>query len=228
MNSSSRSRSSEPVLVAVLGDRHARHVLHHEVRPARRRWRRRRAPGRCSGWSISASACRSASKRAMTSSVSMPSLMTLRATRRRTGFVLLGEVDHAHTAFADQLQKPVGPDSFRSARCSRRALGRSVGIDGTSVRHGRLRTNVVAEASSRINHRAGCFQRSADRRDKRQFRVPGARLWSSHVPIYIHRLCQVEHAFHIMQLRDHTPGSRASAIDCSSAVSTTRACWRGG
>jgi hypothetical protein len=34
------------------------------------------------GWSINASACRSASKRAMTFRVSMPSLMTLRATRR--------------------------------------------------------------------------------------------------------------------------------------------------
>ena len=37
------------------------------------------------GWSISASAWRSASKRAMTDFVSMPSLMTLSATRRRTG-----------------------------------------------------------------------------------------------------------------------------------------------
>jgi hypothetical protein len=37
------------------------------------------------GWSMSASACRSASKRAMISRVSMPSLMILRATRRRTG-----------------------------------------------------------------------------------------------------------------------------------------------
>ena len=37
------------------------------------------------GWSISASACRSASKRAITCRVSMPGLMILSATRRRTG-----------------------------------------------------------------------------------------------------------------------------------------------
>ena len=37
------------------------------------------------GWSIIARACRSASKRAMTCRESIPGLMTLRATRRRTG-----------------------------------------------------------------------------------------------------------------------------------------------
>ena len=37
------------------------------------------------GWSISASACRSASNRAMTCRVSMPGLMTFSATLRRTG-----------------------------------------------------------------------------------------------------------------------------------------------
>ena len=39
------------------------------------------------GWSIMARACRSASKRAMTCRVSMPGLMTLRATLRWTGRV---------------------------------------------------------------------------------------------------------------------------------------------
>ena len=39
------------------------------------------------GWSISARACRSASKRAITCRVSMPGLMTFRATLRRTGWV---------------------------------------------------------------------------------------------------------------------------------------------
>ena len=39
------------------------------------------------GWSIMASAWRSASKRATTSLVSMPALMTLSATRRTTGSV---------------------------------------------------------------------------------------------------------------------------------------------
>ena len=37
------------------------------------------------GWSIRASACRSASKRAMTCRVSMPGLMIFSATLRRTG-----------------------------------------------------------------------------------------------------------------------------------------------
>ena len=37
------------------------------------------------GWSISASACRSASNRAMTWAESMPGLMIFRATLRRTG-----------------------------------------------------------------------------------------------------------------------------------------------
>ena len=39
------------------------------------------------GWSISASACRSASNRAMTSRVSMPGLMILSATLRCTGSI---------------------------------------------------------------------------------------------------------------------------------------------
>ena len=38
-------------------------------------------------WSIIASACRSASKRAITCRLSMPGLMTLRATLRCTGWV---------------------------------------------------------------------------------------------------------------------------------------------
>ena len=60
------------------------------------------------GWSISASACRSASKRAMTCWVSMPCLMTFSATWRRIGS-LLGHVHHANAAFADELQDLVGP-----------------------------------------------------------------------------------------------------------------------
>ena len=62
------------------------------------------------GWSIIARACRSASKRAITSRVSMPGLMIFRATLRRTGSRLLGHVDHAHPAFADLLQELVRPD----------------------------------------------------------------------------------------------------------------------
>ena len=63
------------------------------------------------GWSISARAWRSASKRAMTSSVSMPGLMTLRATLAADGLVLLGHEDDAHAAFADFFQELVGTDA---------------------------------------------------------------------------------------------------------------------
>ena len=61
-------------------------------------------------WSIIARACRSASKRAMTWRLSMPGLMTLRATLRCTGCGLLGHPDDAHAAFADLLQQLVRAD----------------------------------------------------------------------------------------------------------------------
>ena len=57
------------------------------------------------GWSISASACRSASKRAMTCRVSMPSLMTLRATRRLTG---------SRCSATQTVPKPPSPSFSRS------------------------------------------------------------------------------------------------------------------
>ena len=62
------------------------------------------------GWSIIASACRSASKRAITCRVSMPGLMIFRATRRLTGSFCSAMIDHAHAAFADLLQQLVGAD----------------------------------------------------------------------------------------------------------------------
>ena len=63
-----------------------------------------------SGWSIRARAWRSASKRARTSRVSMPSLMTLSATRRRDRLALLGEVDDAHAALAEDVEDVIGAD----------------------------------------------------------------------------------------------------------------------
>ena len=78
---------SEPVLVAVVRDRLALDQLHHEVRAGPTASFRHRGPWRCSGWSIRASACRSASKRARTCLESMPSLTTLTATRRWIGSV---------------------------------------------------------------------------------------------------------------------------------------------
>ena len=71
------------------------------------------------GWSISASACRSASNRAMTCSVSMPGLMTFTATRRRTGCVCSADVDRAHAALAEQLDDVIRPDLRRQRRAGR-------------------------------------------------------------------------------------------------------------
>ena len=42
--------------------------------------------------------------------VSMPGLMILSATRRRTGSLLVGHVDDAEAPFADLLQQLVGAD----------------------------------------------------------------------------------------------------------------------
>ena len=62
------------------------------------------------GWSIIASACRSASKRATTWRVSIPSLMIFSARLPPDRLLLLGQVDAAEPAFADQLQQRVLPD----------------------------------------------------------------------------------------------------------------------
>ena len=76
------------------------------------------------GWSISASACRSASKRAMTCRVSMPGLMTLSATLRRTGSVCSAMKTTPMPAFADLLQELVRPD-LRAGPFERAAKSRS-------------------------------------------------------------------------------------------------------
>src|SRR5216110_597646 len=60
-------------------------------------------------WSIIASACRSASKRAMTCRLSMPALMILNATLL-DGLSLFGRPDDAHAALADLLQQLVRAD----------------------------------------------------------------------------------------------------------------------
>ncbi len=56
----------QPVPVAVLGDRHALDVLHRRSTAGRARWRPASKTLAMPGWSISASAWRSASKRATT------------------------------------------------------------------------------------------------------------------------------------------------------------------
>ena len=82
MNSSSRCRG-EVVLVAVAGDGHAAHQVHDEVRPPGRRRPSIQHAGDFRGHQ--ASACRSASNRAMTCRESIPALMSLTATSRLTG-----------------------------------------------------------------------------------------------------------------------------------------------
>ena len=99
----------EAVVVAVLRDGDALDQFHDEVgrRPSV-------APASSTlamfGWSMRARAWRSASKRAMTCRLSMPGLMILRATLRRTRLLLLGHEDDAHAAFADLLQEFVRAD----------------------------------------------------------------------------------------------------------------------
>ena len=78
------------------------------------------------GWSIRARAWRSASKRAMTCAVSMPALMTFRATLRRTGFCLLGQEDGAHAPLADGLQELVRADDRAGALGEGAVAGASV------------------------------------------------------------------------------------------------------
>jgi hypothetical protein len=71
------------------------------------------------GWSITASACRSASKRAITWRVSMPGLMTLSATFRRTGAVCsaMKTTPKPPSPICWSLsQQLVGPHRFRGGR----------------------------------------------------------------------------------------------------------------
>ena len=74
------------------------------------------------GWSIIATACRSASKRAITCRVSMPGLMIFSATVRWSRLGLLGHEHHAHAAFADLLQQLVGADDRAGLLADRRLV----------------------------------------------------------------------------------------------------------
>ncbi len=76
--------------------------------------RRRPALWRCWGGSIIANAWRSASNRATTSRVSIPSLITLSATRRRTGF---------SCSAMKTTPKPPSPDFFEQLVATNQAAG---------------------------------------------------------------------------------------------------------
>ena len=97
------------MLVAVPGDRHAVDQLHDEIGSAGFG-----GPGvedrAILGWSIMARAWRSASNRAMTCRLSMPALMTLRATVRRTGWVCSAMKTVPMPALADRLEELVRAD----------------------------------------------------------------------------------------------------------------------
>ena len=135
----------EVVLVAVAGDRHALDQLHDEVGPAGRSVVPASSTRAMFGWSIRASACRSASKRAMTCRESMPALMSLTATRRLTGSVCWAIQTRAHAAFADLLDAAcTGRSPCRGSR------GRLVdGRPGVPATGRSSRLSVRSAASSR-------------------------------------------------------------------------------
>ena len=80
------------------------------------------------GWSMIASACRSASKRATTCRVSMPGLRTFRATLRRTGCVCSAMKTTPKPPFADLLQQLVGADD-RARPLGGRVIDRGGGMN---------------------------------------------------------------------------------------------------
>ena len=104
------------------------------------------------GWSIRARACRSASKRAITWRVSMPSLMILRATLRRMGSCLLGHVDHRHAAFADLLQQLVPADD-RTGTLQQRGSGRT---DRRVLEHGLIEQGLRNRATCSSASTSAC------------------------------------------------------------------------
>ena len=83
------------------------------------------------GWSISASACRSASKRAITSRRVHAGLDDFQGHLAADGLLLLGHEDEAHAAFADLLQQLVGADDRAGP------LGEAAPVDGLEQYLGR-------------------------------------------------------------------------------------------
>jgi len=130
----------EVVFVAVFGDWDAAYQLHDEVgRPASV------APASRTramfGWSMSASAWRSASKRATTSFVSMPSFDNLEGDAAAHRLFLLGHVDGAATAFTNLLKQLVWADAVagrfgwrsgwhRGSHTGRRCIEKTAGPPG--------------------------------------------------------------------------------------------------
>src|SRR5262245_33169605 len=116
------------------------------------------------GWSIMASACRSASNRDRTCRLSMPGLISLRATRRRTGSVCSATQTVPHAAFADLLQQLVaGGDEGAGAIVGAgwRGRGGHVGGFGLQETAGLLAAGQQGRQalSQRLIARAGVVQK---------------------------------------------------------------------
>ena len=120
----------ESLPVAVLDDRQPLHQLHDEVRPAALGGTGVEHPGDIRG-SIKASACRSASNRAMTSRESIPGLITFTATLQGPA-QLLGDEHEPHSALADLFHQLVRADRAAHAFGHRLEIDRGGGIQEAS------------------------------------------------------------------------------------------------
>ena len=111
-NSSSRCRGRQLGLVAVLGDRHALDQFHHEVRAAASAVTPASNTLAMFGWSISASACRSCSKRASSARRVEAAADHLERHPPLHRLGLVGDPDLAHAALAELLAQlvPAGED----------------------------------------------------------------------------------------------------------------------
>ena len=91
----------------------------------------------------------------------MPSLMILSATRRRTGSLLLGHIDHAAAAFADLLQQLVAANAIAGFAwgqgCWRRGgfIGRQTELQQTG------QAMVTGRTGGQHRPAAGTFWRSS-------------------------------------------------------------------
>ena len=118
-------------------------------------------------WSIMASACRSASKRAMTWRLSMPGLMILSATRAADRLGLLGHVDDAHAPLADLLEELVRADDGTGAFVDRLKIGGRIQECGTALEKPSAGSCALSNRSIRA---ASVHHRRTPGRDRRPAR----------------------------------------------------------
>ena len=150
------------------------------------------------GWSIIASACRSASKRAITCRVSMPGLMIFERDRPLDRLGLLGHEDDAHAAFADLLQELVGADRIAGAFGD--------GADVENVRRfdsGGGDSRKLPACSWRMNKRfhAFCAGRGSHRTLRRDTRQRSAGSSMSSAAMKIVRVIHGSNSTHLITIR---------------------------